>query len=294
MEFAPVSFRRTREQIEQADPETYNVVILREGGLRRVDARGVTTYEPGQLHVNDSSSPFRLDAYGADTISCIGMELPRSVVPTLGEHASSVIGRPLSAREGLGGLLVTVLDQVLADHGSYRNTDAVPVEAMLRELLTGVFTNAVEDAEQYVPAEVHRRTLLLRMRTFIDQNLHLRDLGPRLLAEVHHVSVSHVHRVFGEDGTTVAGWIRARRLERAHRDLSDPAMRAVPVHHVAARWGFSHHAAFTRAFRAAYGVSPRDVRREALCGAGWSECQETEDSAPTTATALPATMVSRG
>ncbi|EHR60686.1 helix-turn-helix domain-containing protein [Saccharomonospora cyanea] len=293
MSFGPVVLRRTRRLIEQSNPETYNVVVLRRGLLRRVDNATEVTYGPGDLHVNDSSLPFRLDAHGASTISCVGVEAPKALLPLPRDRARSLIGRRVSAREGLGGLLTTVLDRVIADHVSYRNTDAPRVAVVLRDLLAGLFTQVLEDEKQYVPAEVHRRNLLLRMRTFIDQHLSDPELGPRLVADAHHVSTSHVHRLFGADGTTVAGWIRARRLERARRDLSDPAMNSVPVHHIAARWGFSHHAAFTRAFRAAYGVAPRDLRREALPRSTRTERQTIGESASTTSTTFPASMVPR-
>ncbi|MGH3241637.1 MAG: helix-turn-helix domain-containing protein, partial [Spirillospora sp.] len=58
----------------------------------------------------------------------------------------------------------------------------------------------------------------------------------------------------------VAGWARTQRLERARRDLTDPSQRATPVQAVAARWGFAHASDFSRAFRRAYGMSPRDYR----------------------------------
>jgi AraC-like DNA-binding protein len=58
--------------------------------------------------------------------------------------------------------------------------------------------------------------------------------------------------------------IRRERLEHARRELGQPALRAVPVHRKAARWGFNDHATFTRAFRAAYDIPPKDYRHHAL------------------------------
>jgi Helix-turn-helix domain len=62
----------------------------------------------------------------------------------------------------------------------------------------------------------------------------------------------------------LAPWIRRQRLEHARRDLANPMLRQLPVHGVAARWGFSHHAVFTRTFTAAYGVPPAGYRQRAL------------------------------
>ncbi|WP_298183232.1 helix-turn-helix domain-containing protein [Saccharomonospora sp.] len=188
-----------------------------------------------------------------------------------------------------------MLDHLITDHGLYQGTDTPRLASVLREALAGLFVHALKEKEQYVPTAVLRRDLLLRMRSFIDQNLSDQELGPRLIAAVHNVSISYVHRLFGDDGTTVAGWIREQRLQRAYRDLSDPAMCAVPVHHIAARWGFSHHAAFTRAFRAAYGIAPRDLRRKALpqTQTAWRERQKSEEAVLTTSPVVHTNMVSR-
>ncbi|MFG3357423.1 helix-turn-helix domain-containing protein [Streptomyces griseofuscus] len=51
------------------------------------------------------------------------------------------------------------------------------------------------------------------------------------------------------------------------RDLADPALRDMPVHRIADRWGFKGHPTFTRAFRAAFGTSPQDYRNGALAAA---------------------------
>jgi AraC-like DNA-binding protein len=62
----------------------------------------------------------------------------------------------------------------------------------------------------------------------------------------------------------VSAWIRRQRLEHARRDLSDPFLRTVRVHRIARHWGFTHHAAFTRAFRTAYGIPPSEFRHRSL------------------------------
>ncbi|MFJ9424701.1 helix-turn-helix domain-containing protein [Streptomyces sp. NPDC101249] len=53
-------------------------------------------------------------------------------------------------------------------------------------------------------------------------------------------------------------------MERARRELADPALGGCPVHEIARRWGFAHPSAFARAFRAAYGVTARDYRMRAV------------------------------
>nr|WP_326778389.1 helix-turn-helix domain-containing protein [Streptomyces sp. NBC_01445] len=69
--------------------------------------------------------------------------------------------------------------------------------------------------------------------------------------------------MFENEEATVAAWIRRRRLEATRRDLVDPALSSCPIHTVAARWGFPRAADFSRAFRAAYDITPTEYRSRA-------------------------------
>ncbi|MFF9019764.1 helix-turn-helix domain-containing protein [Streptomyces eurythermus] len=73
-------------------------------------------------------------------------------------------------------------------------------------------------------------------------------------------------QLFRQQGETVAASIRRRRLERCRADLTDPRVRQRPISAAAARWGFLRPADFSRAFRAAYGVTPGELRQTALRG----------------------------
>lgn len=77
------------------------------------------------------------------------------------------------------------------------------------------------------------------------------------------MSLRAVHQLFHDEGLTVGGYIRGRRMERCRRDLADPALASHPVAAIAARWGFTNAADFTRAFRAAHGMPPAAYRRSA-------------------------------
>lgn len=105
-----------------------------------------------------------------------------------------------------------------------------------------------------------------RVQDYIRQNLHDPELTPPVIAAAHNISLSYLHRIFQEQtrGEPVAAWIRRRRLENAHRDLANPALRGTPIHVIAARWGYRRPSDFTRAFRGAYGMSPRDYRQQTV------------------------------
>src|SRR5688572_3445171 len=88
---------------------------------------------------------------------------------------------------------------------------------------------------------------------------HLDDtLDLTVLAEVACLSPYHFHRVYRSmQGETVADTVRRLRLHRAAVELITGEL---PVTRVARRAGYGSQAAFTRAFRAAYGVPPARYR----------------------------------
>lgn len=112
-----------------------------------------------------------------------------------------------------------------------------------------------------VPPNTRHRALMAQIHAFIWRNLGDAQLAPDSIAAAHHISVRYLHKLFQQDGHTVAGYIRERRLERCQRDLADPRLAVRPIQAIAARWGFSSPGHFSQAFRGAYGLSPRQFRQ---------------------------------
>ncbi|GAB7046349.1 helix-turn-helix transcriptional regulator [Catenuloplanes indicus] len=102
----------------------------------------------------------------------------------------------------------------------------------------------------------------LAVRILADMRAHLADpqLCPAAAAARQHVSVRYLHRVLQREGVRFGAWVRHRRLEDTRRDLADPAFGTATVAAVARRWGFTDAAQYSRTFRAAYGMSPREWR----------------------------------
>ncbi|HKP05990.1 MAG TPA: AraC family transcriptional regulator [Microbacterium sp.] len=101
--------------------------------------------------------------------------------------------------------------------------------------------------------------LLDRMLRWIESHLTDEDLGPEAVAHAHHVSVGHAHRAFRPAGVTISQHILARRLAGIRRDLT--ASPRASVAEIGARWGIYDASRVSRAFRQAYGISPREHRR---------------------------------
>jgi AraC-like DNA-binding protein len=108
--------------------------------------------------------------------------------------------------------------------------------------------------------DVAHRALMLQIAAFIEEHLADPGLSPAQIAAAHHVSLRQLHKLFHASGSTVAGWIRQRRLEHCRHDLRDPRCSARPVAAIGARWGYPDPAHFSRLFKSSFGLGPRDYR----------------------------------
>src|ERR1035437_5936558 len=104
--------------------------------------------------------------------------------------------------------------------------------------------------------DYHER--ILRVLTHIQEHLD-EALDLEELARVACFSSFHFHRIFAAmTGETLADHVRRLRLERAAMELRSGAKQVIQV---ALDAGYEAHEAFSRAFKAAYGVSPTEFRR---------------------------------
>ena len=90
-------------------------------------------------------------------------------------------------------------------------------------------------------------------------------LNREVLAAVAGFSVPHFHRIFTVHvGENIGSYVRRVRLERAGRKLR---MGAVDITEVALAAGYDTHAAFGRAFKQQFGLSPSEFRQLGCCAA---------------------------
>jgi len=84
-------------------------------------------------------------------------------------------------------------------------------------------------------------------------------LDRETLAAVAGFSIPHFHRVFSAHiGESAIAYVRRLRMERDGRKLR---MGAVDITEVALSAGYDSHAAFSKAFKGQFGVSPSEFRQ---------------------------------
>ncbi|MFI7633181.1 helix-turn-helix domain-containing protein [Nonomuraea sp. NPDC049400] len=264
--FAPPRIWRPVRSPALVHSGMYEVVVPIRGTVRASWDGRDSVLEAGDLYVHDIARLDRLafhapGEHGACRIVTARVPVSLAVLPMGGED--QVLGRRLTGSAGVGALLAGFLTRLTADAASYQPADGPRLGKILLDLVTAFFAHLV-NADPGPDPSTRQQWMVAQIEKFIRQHLDDPRLSPRTIAAAHHISLSYLHQLFKIQGTTVSVWIRGQRLENARRDLADPELSGTSVYDIASRWGFAHAATFSRAFRAVYGIAPRDYRCRAF------------------------------
>lgn len=259
----PHTALRTRRLVAAAPSGCYKLGLLLRGSAVLIQDGREATLTPGDFALYDTDRPYTLGF--ASEHRMLILVFPRDLLGLPEEHVARLTATALpGARPGLAGLVPSFLTQVADVMDEVCGRAAVRLSGNVLDLLTTVLAERLDR-----PAAGDRgahRALMLQITAFIEENLGRPDLSPQLVAAAHHISLRQLHKLFHGTGTTVGGWIRQRRLDRCSRDLRDPDLADRPVAAIGARWGYPDPAHFSRLFKSAYGVGPRDYRYHAEVG----------------------------
>ncbi len=217
-------------------------------------------YGSGHLVVADSSRPIDVTIRASpEEWSSVVATVPRALLPLPERIVRPLVGVPIPSGAGGAAVFGRWITDLHRRAYEFTPRDVPTLASVTADLLTSVIGRCLA-AEHAVPPENRMSALRAETRTFVERNLADPRLTRQAVADAHHISLRLLQQLFAEDDTSPAAWIRHRRLERCRADLADPRLAGYPIQTVAARWGLTDPADFSRLFRAAYGMTPRDYR----------------------------------
>jgi len=113
-----------------------------------------------------------------------------------------------------------------------------------------------------------RHARLQALKADIDDHLVSEALSLGWLAGRHRISERYIRDLFAGEGTSFGDFVAARRLDRALGRLTDPACAAETISRIALAAGFGDLSWFNARFKRAFGMTPTEVRRNALDHSG--------------------------
>jgi AraC family transcriptional regulator, positive regulator of tynA and feaB len=139
---------------------------------------------------------------------------------------------------------------------------APPTASRLSETCLSLVTAALgeELSDNIEGQSAARIALVFRAKAVIEGNLHDHALNTEKVAALLSISPRYLQDLFQAEHTTVSDWIWTRRLEKSRRDLADPLHAHDSIAQIALACGFTDFGHFSRRYREAFGVQPREYR----------------------------------
>jgi len=251
-----MTFEWTMRHVAIRDHDDFTIGLLLEGrAVVEQDGRG-TNLSPGEIVLCDGRRPFRIcfdEPFRQIVFQCDRAQLQARLPDADRRTAQSIRGQSALASV-TAGYVASIARQTMG-FGVAEAAIAQHVLDILAFTLGGA-----------APREPTSRPLLTRVQAYIEENLSNPALTPTMIARHHRVSRRLLYRLFDEIDDSVASFIRRRRLARCKAILADDLHRKSGVSEIAFACGFNDATTFGRAFRAAFGVTPRDYRRSAYAG----------------------------
>ncbi|MFD8600464.1 helix-turn-helix domain-containing protein [Kitasatospora sp. NPDC059646] len=249
----PQMVTRGRRMIARDESASLILTLQQHGtAVKEQDGRE-TLVRPGEFSLTDASRIFR-KRIGEDFVFT-SFHFPRAELDVQERDLRALTATAFQAGEGSAALVATYLAGVAREAPGLDEAVGRRAAATALDLLALLIDDRCGRARPQAP---QNGATLERVKDHIRRNLHDPDLTPSGIAEANFISVRFLHKLFQQEGTSVGAWIRAQRLERCSRDLRRPQAQQFGVAGIARRWGFVNSSHFSRAFREAYGMTPRD------------------------------------
>ncbi|MFC9125614.1 helix-turn-helix domain-containing protein [Streptomyces sp. NPDC057099] len=258
----PQVVTRSRRLIAR-DGKEHLILTLQQRGssLKEQDGREARI-GPGDFSLSDSSRLFRKKVQ--DRFSFTSFHFPREDLRVRDDDLRAMTATAFSGREGGAALVATYFAQLAREAAGFDAVAGRQFAATALDLLALLINERRGRFTTQAPETA--AATLVRVQDHILRHLSDPGLSPPGIAAAHFMSVRYLHKLFQLEGVTVGEWIRTQRLERCRKDLLRSPALGHGVATVARRWGFVSPSHFSRAFRAAYGVTPREWQRNGLSG----------------------------
>lgn len=248
-------YRRLPRHLSVQGPEEFLVTVPAKAELRFAQGGKEVRANPGTFFLERSHEPYEFSH--AEAADLWVMKVTSEMLGGRVRAPDRFCSLEFDATNGANGLFVDMLHLVPGRYDAMTEETRATVGRQLVDLLA----LALQSDERVLTSGLSsvRAGHLARIETFVNRHLDDPALGPEKVAAGCGISVRYLHELLRETNTTLGQWIRDRRLQAAQEDLANPSC-ARSIGEIAYARGFADQAQFSRAFRARFGVTPKEVR----------------------------------
>ncbi|WP_420405774.1 helix-turn-helix domain-containing protein [Nisaea sp.] len=248
-------WRRSASVMARDGMDHYMIQLFEHGQMQWEDGTGLRELPEDGLIVFDLAQEMNSRTNDFRNLSLI---IPRDMMDGVLKPQCDQHMRVLTKDEPMVNLLRDHMMSLKALSHRMNLSQAIEI-APATAGLAAACLNAAVDQENPNQSSGVAMAQLTMIRRFIESNLSEPDLSAEWIAKRVGASRSKLYKLFDAFGG-VGAYIRDRRLRRALLALTDETAHYRPIYDIALASGYTSDAAFSRAFRAKYGIAPRDVR----------------------------------
>lgn len=248
-------YQRLPRHFREPGPEEFLVTVPVRSQVRFSQCGKEIRADPGAYFIERSHEPY--DFSHDDPADLWVMKLSAEMLGSRLRAPDRFCTLEFDAANGASGFFVDMLQLVPARYDSMDDETRATVGRQLADLLV----LALQGDDRVLQSAVSsvRAGHLARIEVFVRRHLRDPGLGPDMVAAGCGISVRYLHEILRDTNTTLGAWMRDMRLLAAHEDLASPAERR-SIGEIAWAHGFADQSQFSRAFRARFGMTPRETR----------------------------------
>ena len=237
------------------------LLLMRLGGFEELSQfQRTVSFGPRSFSLISASEPILHRAAGEDG-EVLYFNIPSAFVDQRIVGGDRICLRPKRAVEkGLPRLAFETVKALYINAHEMSDTEFVKSSQIVADMVL----LALRDSCDTVCGETAVRTAnVLRAKRIIRQRMTNPDLTATDIANATGISLSYLYELFHDcAGCTILEYLKNERLQKARDLLTSHTRHGLTVTDVALECGFVSISHFSRSFKAAFGISPREVTRQ--------------------------------
>jgi AraC family transcriptional regulator, positive regulator of tynA and feaB len=254
---SPLTISRTADHIARANTDDLFLCRQIAGTLALEQEGREAVLEAGDLTLIDPMLPY--SGTFPSRSDLLILKLPRADLEARIGNIRRMVALAMKPLDPETSLASSFLGMLPAHVGKMNHVAEEVVKHQTIDLIALSLGNMIQRDKPRISSA--RGLVLLKVRAVIETRLSDPALDGKAVAAAAGVSVRYANSVLAEEGTSIARYIRERRLARCQRALEDPKQAHRSLSEIAYGWGFSDMTHFGRSFRKAYGILPSVYRK---------------------------------
>ncbi len=253
-----VLYRRQRRHFLNETESSLLIAIPENEEVQYSQNQRRTSCKPGGFIVERSDAPYEY-WHARRNIQWV-LKVPSASVRARIGPSERLGGLIFDGRQGVAGYFLSSLRVAISHIEQLDDGARATAGSHLLEMLC----LAIRSDERVLDSTTSsvRAAHLYRAEQFIRENLKDPDMSPQRVARACGISLRYLQQLFSETGQSINGYIRDRRLTRCSEELRAQVSGAT-VAEIAYRWGFADQSQFSRHYKAKFGCTPTETRKEA-------------------------------